>query len=123
MATEIRHTGAGFNSEATGELDADETVVLEDDAATRFVEEYQFEYVDEEADTAEPAAEAETEPGSEEETLTDLEGVGASTARDLRSAGYETFDDLRAADEGEIVDRTGIRPPLVSAIKDQLGAE
>lgn len=117
--TELRYTGAGFNHPATGELDTGDTADVEDEGLVEhFVENYQFERVEQQESAA---AEAETESGAEPLTdLEDLEGVGDATAQNLRTNGYGSLDDVREADAEELVARTGLNAALVEAIKDQL---
>ena len=80
-----------------------------------------------EEDAAEDGAAEEPEPEPEEEpdlsSLTEIDGVGAKTARSLYDAGYETADDLADASEDELYDIDGIGPSAVSALISAFGDE
>lgn len=55
------------------------------------------ESIDEVPETAQER-DAELESVESGDDLTEIPGVGPSTAEDLRAAGYETLDDVRSAD-------------------------
>lgn len=56
----------------------------------------------------ETVSQSHSRPGSAEsgDDLTEIPGVGPSTAEDLRSRGLDTLDDLRGADLGALDGRT-----------------
>jgi large subunit ribosomal protein L32e len=66
----------------------------------------------------EPPDDAESDEGTDAESLTDLEGVGEATAEKLRDAGFGSVADVRAADTGELVDVDGISESLASELAD-----
>lgn len=59
----------------------------------------------------------------DERSLTDLNGVGESTARTLREAGYESIEDLREADRSDLADLDWINQRLASSIIGQVSEE
>jgi len=57
----------------------------------------------------------------EPQELTDIGGVGESTAEALREAGFETVADVRAAAEDELTEVPGVGAALAARIKTDLG--
>jgi large subunit ribosomal protein L32e len=69
-------------------------------------------------DVEEVEADAE---GEEDPDLTDIAGVGESTAANLRDAGFETVEHLRVATEEQLADVDGIGAALAARIKADVG--
>ncbi len=57
----------------------------------------------------------------DERELTDIAGVGDSTAEKLRDAGFETVEHLRVATEDQLSDVEGIGAALAARIKADVG--
>jgi large subunit ribosomal protein L32e len=66
------------------------------------------------------AVEADAEADAEPE-LTDIAGVGTSTADALREAGFETVEHLRVATEEQLTEVDGIGTALAARIKADVG--
>lgn len=105
MTTTIRHTGAGFNSAATGYVARNGTAELDDDVAERFVADYQFEYADaDESDEAADADAGDPTPDSAVAQSPTQAAIEAASYRELQQvaaeldgvAANQNTDDLRA---------------------------
>lgn len=141
MSKEIRYTGAGFNSAATGRLGQNETVELDDDMADHYLEEHAFvevgsddDPVDADGEAAanyDPAVTADdvstegemtesAQAADAEDDFATLTGVGEVTAQNLRDAGYGSFSDLAGADTAEIAAVDGVSDTLAESLTEQV---
>jgi large subunit ribosomal protein L32e len=59
----------------------------------------------------------------DERDLTDLDGVGPTTAEALREAGFESVADVHAATVGDLTTVGGIGPSKAQRIKTDVGDE
>jgi NAD(P)-dependent dehydrogenase (short-subunit alcohol dehydrogenase family)/predicted flap endonuclease-1-like 5' DNA nuclease len=114
-------SGAGNAANDAGDADADGDggVTIEvtdgDDGGATAVE---VEVADEDDGTGGAVAEP---PGTG--SLTDINGVGPTTADALRAAGFETVTDVRAATTEELTAAEGVGPARASRIKADAGGE
>ena len=141
MSKEIRYTGAGFNSAATGRLGENETVELDDDVADHYLEEHSFVEVGSDDDPVDADGEAAPEydpavtsedvsvegeitasaqEADSEDDFATLTGAGEVTAQNLRAAGFESFDDLASADSAEVAAVEGVSDTLAESLVEQV---
>lgn len=138
MSKEIRHTGGGFSSAATGYVEPNGTTELDDDLADHYIENHAFVEVgsqeddyDDSAEEYDPVVDSDdvsvegemaesAEAADAEDDFGTLTGVGEATAENLRSAGFESFDDLGSSSVEEIAEVNGVSDSLAASLKEQV---
>lgn len=98
----IRYSGGGIR------CDRGDEVTTNADHADYLVENYGFELIAEES----------SDDSTDENPLTDLKGVGESTADALQEAGYTSVDSVRGASAEDLVAINGIGETLAAELSE-----